>query len=184
MNDLETYIREHAAQFDTAEPASGHEERFLARVDATPQAFHPEQQTACHPEQQTPCHPEQQTPCHPERSEGSSFRRPRYLIPLFALAALAVALVVFRPGTSHHFLGVPNNPERVYRSYLAQVEKAYLTFPWEDGYDWESALDELTEESVSLYEQLPDGLSPRRQARILKAYYGDLLDGVQQLKNR
>ena len=168
MNDLETYIREHAAQFDTAEPASGHEERFLARLDVTPGA----------------CHPERQTACHPERSEGSSFRRPRYLIPLFALAALAVALVVFRPGTSHHFLGVPNNPERVYRSYLAQVEKAYLTFPWEDGYDWESALDELTEESVSLYEQLPDGLSPRRQARILKAYYGDLLDGVQQLKNR
>ncbi len=169
MNDLETYIREHAAQFDTAEPASGHEERFLARVDATPQAF------------------------HPEPAEGSVIPgltrnpRPRFFRPLawaFALAALAVALVVFRPGTSHHFLGVPNNPERVYRSYLAQVEKAYLTFPWEDGYDWESALDELTEESVSLYEQLPDGLSPRRQARILKAYYGDLLDGVQQLKNR
>ncbi len=168
MNDLETYIREHAAQFDTAEPAAGHEERFLARVDVTPGA----------------CHPEQQTACHPERSEGSSFRRPRYLIPLFALAALAAALLVFRPGASRHFLGVPDNPERVYRSYLAQVEKAYLHFPWEDGYDWESALDELTEESVSLYEQLPDELSPRRQARILKAYYGDILDEVKQLKNR
>ena len=168
MKDLETYIREHAAQFDTAEPAAGHEARFLARLDVTPGA----------------CHPEQQTACHPERSEGSSFRRPRYLIPLFALAALAAALLVFRPGPSRHFLGVPDKPERVYRSYLAQVEKAYLTFPWDEGCDWEGTLDELTEESVSLFEQLPEELSPRRRARILKAYYGDILDEVKQLKNR
>lgn len=168
MNDLEKYIRENAAQFDTAEPAPGHEERFLARLDATPL---PSEESAI------------------RRPRHSVIRRPRpaNLRPFawaFALAAIAVALVVFRPGTSHHFIGVPNNPERVYRSYLAQVEKAYLHFSWEDDYDWESALDELTEESVSLFEQLPDELSPRRQARILKAYYGDLLDGVKQLKNR
>ena len=168
MKDLETYIREHAAQFDTAEPAAGHEARFLARLDVTPGA----------------CRPERQTACHPERSEASSFRRPRYLIPLFALAALAAALLVFRPGPSRHFLGVPDKPERVYRSYLAQVEKAYLTFPWDEGCDWEGTLDELTEESVSLFEQLPEELSPRRRARILKAYYGDILDEVKQLKNR
>ena len=177
MKDLETYIREHAAQFDTAEPATGHEARFLARLEATPGA----------------CQPEQPAACHPERSKGSANRRPflrsfrdaaRNLIPLFALAALAVALLVFRPGPSRHFLGVPDKPERVYRSYLAQVEKAYLTFPWDESYDWEGTLDELTEESVSLFEQLPEELSPRRQARILKAYYGDILDEVKQLKNR
>ena len=161
MNDLEKYIRENAAQFDTAEPAPGHEERFLARLDVTP---------VSQPE--------------PSRTRFASFRALRPFAWAFALAAIAVALVVFRPGTSHHFIGVPNNPERVYRSYLAQVEKAYLHFSWEDDYDWESALDELTEESVSLFEQLPDELSPRRQARILKAYYGDLLDGAKQLKNR
>ncbi|NLZ19954.1 MAG: hypothetical protein GXY24_06795 [Bacteroidales bacterium] len=154
MTEFEQYIRENAARFDTAEPAPGHEERFLARVD----------------------------PSVIQRPRFSGFRRP--LAWAFALAAVAVALAVFRPGASHYFLGVPNNPERVYRSYLAQVEKAYLDFPWEDGYDWESALDELTEENVSLFEQLPEELSPRRQARILKAYYGDLLDGVKQLKNR
>ena len=160
MKDLEKYIRENAAQFDTAEPAAGHEARFLARLDVTPGA------------------------CHPEHSEGSAIRRPRYLIPLFALAALAAALLVFRPGASQHFLGVPDEPERVYRAYLAQVEKAYLTFPWDADFDWESTLDELTEESVSLFEQLPEELPPRRRARILKAYYGDILDEVKQLKNR
>ena len=157
MTELEQYIREHAAAFDTEQPAEGHEARFLARLDVTP-------------------------------VHTASFRaKPRNLRLLpwaFALAALAVALLVFRPGTSRHFLGVPDNPEQVYRSYLAQVEKAYLHFDWEDDYDWESALDELTEEPVSLFEQLPDELSPRRQARILKAYYGDILDGVKQLKNR
>ena len=168
MKDLEKYIREHAAQFDTAEPAAGHEARFLARLEATPGA----------------CQPEQPAACHPARSEVSAIRRPRNLIPLFALAVLAAALLVFRPGLSRHFLGVPDKPERVYRSYLAQVEKAYLTFPWDESYDWEGTLDELTEESVSLFEQLPDELSPRRQARILKAYYGDILDEVKQLKNR
>ena len=163
MTELEQYIREHAAAFDTETPAEGHEERFLARLDVTPLP----------------------SPVV-RRSSNSVIRRlrPANLLGAFALAALAVALLVFRPGTSDHFIGVPDNPEQVYRSYLAQVEKAYLNFSWEDDYDWESTLDELTEESVSLFEQLPEELSSRRQARILKAYYGDLLDGVQQLKNR
>ena len=155
MTELEQYIREHAAAFDTETPAEGHEERFLARLDVTPLP-----------------------------SPVVRRLRPANLLGAFALAALAVALLVFRPGTSDHFIGVPDNPEQVYRSYLAQVEKAYLNFSWEDDYDWESTLDELTEESVSLFEQLPEELSSRRQARILKAYYGNLLDGVQQLKNR
>ena len=94
MKELEKYIREHAAEFDTAEPAAGHEARFLARLDVTPLP-----------------------------SEDAVIRRPfppsfraaaRNLIPLFALAVLAVALLVIRPGTSHHFLGVPDKPERVY----------------------------------------------------------------------
>jgi hypothetical protein len=166
MTELEQYIREHAASFDTEAPAEGHEARFLSRLDVTPL-------------------PSEDT----RPAEGSVTRRPRTagfrpFAWAFALAAVAAALLVFRPGTPRHFFGVPNNPERVYRSYLAQVEKAYLHFPWEDGYDWEGALDELTEESVSLFEQLPEELPARQQARILKAYYGDILDGVKQLKNR
>ena len=164
MKELEKYIREHAAEFDTAEPAAGHEARFLARLDVTPL---PSEDAVA------------------RRPFPPSFRAAaRNLIPLFALAVLAIALLVIRPGTSHHFLGVPDKPERVYRSYLAQVEKAYLSFPWDEDCDWESTLDELTEESVSLFEQLPEELSPRRRARILKAYYGDILDEVKQLKNR
>lgn len=164
MNELERYIREHAAQFDSAEPAGGHEERFLARLEA--EADRPSFRAAL-----------------------SSFRAKtrnlprRLLVPALALAAALALLLVIRPGGSRYFLGVPDNPERVYRSYLSQVEKAYRSFPWEDGGEWEQTLDELTEEPVSLYEQLPEELSRRERARILKAYYGDLLDHVRQLKN-
>ena len=33
MNELEQYIRAHAAEFDSAEPPRGHEERFLKRLE-------------------------------------------------------------------------------------------------------------------------------------------------------
>ena len=161
MNDLERYIREHAAQFDAAEPAEGHEARFLARLDA-------------------------QNAPRPAPSVWASLRNPfrRSLPWAFALTAAVALLLVIRPGASRHFLGVPDNPERVYRSYLAQVERAYREFPWEDADGWEQTLDELTEEPVSLYEQLPEELPRRQQARILKAYYGGILDEVRQLKNK
>ena len=155
MNDLEQYIRANAAQFDAADPAAGHEERFLARVD----------NGAC---------------LFPAGGWKLNFRSALWA---FALAAAIALVLVIRPGTSRHFLGVPDNPERVYLSYLSQVEKAYRNFPWEDGENWELTLDELTDEPVSLYEQLPEELSPRQQARILKAYYGEILDNVKQLKN-
>ncbi len=164
MNDLERYIREHAAQFDTAEPAEGHEARFLARADNAC-LFPAGGRNALH---------------------DAPVRKALFLRPVawaFALAAVALLLVI-RPVASRHFLGVPDNPERVYRSYLAQVERAYREFPWEDGEEWEQTLDELTEEPVSLYEQLPEELPRRQQARILKAYYGGILDEVNQLKNK
>lgn len=33
MTELEQYIRSHAEEFDVKEPAQGHEERFLARLE-------------------------------------------------------------------------------------------------------------------------------------------------------
>ena len=68
MNELETYIRAHAAQFDTATPPEGHEERFLARVDTRPPA------------------------------RLAALFRPRPVrIALYALASLAAVLLILRP---------------------------------------------------------------------------------------
>ena len=68
MNDLEQYIRDHAAQFDSETPASGHEERFLARLDARPSA------------------------------RLAALFRPRPVrIALYALASLVAALLILRP---------------------------------------------------------------------------------------
>ena len=33
MTELEQYIRSHAEEFDVKEPAQGHEDRFLARLE-------------------------------------------------------------------------------------------------------------------------------------------------------
>ena len=170
MNDLERYIREHAAQFDTAEPAEGHEARFLARADKGACLFPAGGRKLF------------RSALHDAPARKALFLRP--VAWAFALAAAVALLLVIRPGASRHFLGVPDNPERVYRSYLAQVERAYREFPWEDADGWEQTLDELTEEPVSLYEQLPEELPRRQQARILKAYYGGILDEVNQLKNK
>jgi len=48
--------------------------------------------------------------------------------------------------------------------------------------EWEEALTALTEESISLFDQLPEEMPDRQKTRILKQYYGELLDGVAQLK--
>ena len=69
MNDLEQYIRDHAVQFDSETPAPGHEERFLARLDAAGS---------------------------PRPRPAALFRRPA--VRAFALAAAAIALLlVLRP---------------------------------------------------------------------------------------
>ena len=68
MNGLEEYIRANAAQFDTATPSEGHEERFLARVDARPAA------------------------------RLAALFRPRPVrFALYALASIVAALLILRP---------------------------------------------------------------------------------------
>ena len=95
MNDLEQYIRDHAVQFDSETPAPGHEERFLARLDA---AGSPRPRPAAH------------------------FRRPA--VWAFALAAAAIALLlVLRPGDP--FRGTGNDPQKIYLAYMDRVAELY-----------------------------------------------------------
>lgn len=95
MNDLEQYIRDHAAQFDSETPAPGHEERFLARLDAAGS---------------------------PRPRQAAFFRRPA--VRAFALAAAAVALLlVLRPGDP--FRGTGNDPQKIYLAYMDRVAELY-----------------------------------------------------------
>lgn len=95
MNDLEQYIRDHAMQFDSETPAPGHEERFLARLDAAGS---------------------------PRPRPAALFRRPA--VWAFALAAAAIALLlVLRPGDP--FRGTGNDPQKIYLAYMDRVAELY-----------------------------------------------------------
>ena len=148
MTELEKYIRVNAAGFDLMEPAEGHEDRFLAKLDAA--------------------------------------RKPvklnwRIMVTTFAVAA-SLAGVIFAGSSFGHLTG--RNPEAIYLAYMTEVSKLYKDCPMEDSASWDEALVQLTEESVPLFEQLPEEMSRREKARILKQYYGDLLDGAKQFVNQ
>lgn len=155
MNDLEKYIRDHAAEFDTAEPAGGHEARFLARLDVTPVA------SGTLPKESF------------RAKTRNLFRRP--FAWALAVAACAVALLVLRPGDPLH--GVSRSPEAIYVAYMDEVADLYRDLPMQD-----ETLREITDEAESLFEQMPEGLSDRQRSRILKDHYGELLAAARQLK--
>lgn len=158
MTELEAYIRANAARFDTSGPAAGHGERFLARLEAaSPQSG-------------------------PKRPRFAGFFRHRAARTLYWVPAVCLAaLLAVRPGTPHYFRWVSDSPKAIYIAYMNEMAKIYKEIPWEQDFDWDAALQGMTEQGTPLFEQLPDELSSRRKGRILKAYYGELLDGAQQL---
>ena len=161
MTELESYIRSHAAEFDTQEPAGGHEERFLARLDASQAVT---------------------TPLRDFFSRLSElFRNRRFQTVACAMAACVAALLILRPGDP--FRGAGNDPRAIYLAYMDQVVEIYNQLPLEGDTERDATLQAMTEEVDPLFTQLPDELSRRQQARILREYYGELLAGARKLKN-
>lgn len=104
---------------------------------------------------------------------GQKSRKRRIFFYSLSVAA-AVALLAVLPWKYFN-----NSPNAVYSRYLASVADA-----WElVGENEEAAqmLSSLTYEAVPLADQLPEDLSPREQAEILNAYYGELLEGVNKI---
>ena len=100
-------------------------------------------------------------------------------------AAAFVCLLLVLPIGGRHFRGA-HTPEAVYVAYLDKVGSYYELLAentsGETG-EWEAALTALTGETIPLFDQLPDEMSVRQKTRILKQYYGQLLDGAEQLKH-
>lgn len=108
------------------------------------------------------------------RWEASQKSKKRRIFFYSLSVAAAVAMLVLLPWKI-----VGSNPNTVYSHYLAAVADAWAVV----GADEDAAqmLSSLTYEAVPLADQLPEDLTPREQAEILDAYYGELLEGVNKI---
>lgn len=139
-------------RFDRYEIPAGHETRFLAKLDAA---------------------------TRPQRRQNML----RWSALATAAAAAILAFVLI-PAGNRHFLGA-HTPEAVYCAYLDKVGAYYEllgTSGATEAGDWEAALTALTNETIPLFDQLPEEMSRREKVRVLKRYYGDLLDGAERLQ--
>jgi hypothetical protein len=160
MNELEKYIREHAAEFDAAKPAEGHEERFLARLAVT----------------QLP----QETRREPSRRFAPLLRMA--WIPALVCAALAAAFLLIRPGDP--FRNAGNDPEAIYLAYLGEVARIYEEMPAGNCADRDEAIRNITEEADPYFDQLPDEYPAEKRARMIKSYYAELLALAEEVNEK
>jgi len=112
-------------------------------------------------------------------------RRRHFFGSAAAAAAAALLCVLLLPGRKAGIRWA-HTPEQVYEAYLTEVGRLYelMAGNSEDAdADWESILRDLTDETVPLYEQLPDELSRRERTAILKRHYGSILHGACQLQD-
>lgn len=144
MTELEQYIRSHADEFDTREPAEGHEARFLSRL---------------------------------EQAQKPSRRPLRVVWGTLALAASLAAIFLTTRG-------LEKDPEAIYLAYMEQVSALYSACPSDAGPEWDDAIASMTDESIPLFQQLPEEMPAREKARILKQHYSSLLSGAKQLANQ
>ena len=158
MTELEQFIRSHAQEFDVREPAPGHEERFLGRLEAAGL--------------------EEAGLLDEPAGLVRPVRRPWRIVwgSVAAVAALSALFVVNAIRLS--------SPEAIYLSYMDRVSQLYSACPADAGTDWDEALAGLTEEANPLFLQLPEEMSRLEKARILKAHYASLLEGAKQLANQ
>ena len=120
-----------------------------------------------------------------EKLDAATARRQRNRTALrwsAVAAAAALALFLVLPVGNRHFAWA-RTPEAVYCAYLDQVGSYYEQLAGGPE-EWEAAFTALTDETVPLFDQLPDEMPEREKMRILKEYYGDLLDGAAQLNQR
>ena len=206
MNEFEKFIRAHAAEFDAAEVPQGHEERFLAAVEAGALNGRGRFLRFARNDKEGFARNDRGGFARNGRGAAGWGRFLRFArndrgaagegaaagvwdwgawgMLAGAVAVLVVAAVVLlRPAEGRgYFFGVGNDPQKVYLAYLDRVEDARLALAEREEYNYEGLLRGMTEEAVPLIEQLPEELSGRQQARILKQYYGEILAGVDKLK--
>lgn len=158
MTDLEKYIKENNRKMDAAEPASGHELRFLDKLEEAGLAE--------------------------KKTVVVNWRR--IAIAVACAAAVIAGVVMIKPSAdSIHvvhkdwFANAEKTPEGVYEAYYEQFQKDCQEA---SELDADGVMEDITNESIPLLDQLPDELSDVEKVAILEEHYGALLDAVAQYK--
>lgn len=103
------------------------------------------------------------------------------LVGITAIAT-AVALLVQTEGRGY-FKDAGNDPQKVYEAYLEHVAEYERELAGDEDYNWVGIMRGMTREAVPMIAQLPEEMPDKEKARLLKSYYGDILAGVEKLKN-
>lgn len=115
------------------------------------------------------------------------FTGPRAWVSSLVLAGIAAiiatVLVLLLSEGRGYFRGTGDDPQKVYEAYLSHVEAYEQELAADEDYNWVGIMRGMTREAVPMLEQLPEEMSDKEKARLLKSYYGDILAGVEKLKN-
>ena len=87
--------------------------------------------------------------------------------------------------TKDWFAGVGNDQFEICTTYYDKVAELYedLLRTSPDS-DLQNTLDLISEENIPIIEQLPEEMEPEARAEVLKEYYGNLLDGLERIRER
>lgn len=176
MTELEKYIKLNKEAFDDKELPLGHEERFMAKLDAAVGG----------PSTELRDRLKRLLSLSKHRSLRRSSGTLRRIIRLATGVAAALAVFIFlerkeqRP--ADWFAGVGDNPVEIYKSYNERVAELYeVIFRNNPDGSMDYPATSIAEEAVPMIDQLPEGLDPQERTAILKAYYGELLDNLKEL---
>lgn len=157
MENLGKYIQDNLVQFNKGEMPAGHQERFLAKLEAL------------------------------QSQEQHQEPKPHHLPIrriLFAASAAAAAIIIalfatLQPGEieNSYSIGVQELAQEMYTE-----EAEILQMLPEDDLQMINSVKSITQEAVPLTDLLPDELSPEKRAEILREYYKAKTAGLKKIK--
>jgi len=157
MENLEKYIQDNLEQFNTCEMPAGHQERFLAKLEALQS--------------------------QEQHQEPKPHRLPIRRI-LFTASAAAAAIIIalfatLQPGNigQSYSIGIQEMAQEMYTE-----EAEILQMLPEDDLQMINSVKSITQEAVPLTDLLPDELSPEKRAEILREYYKAKTAGLKKIK--
>ena len=144
MENLEKYIQDNMEQFNCGEMPLGHQERFMAKLQAAQAA--------------------------PERKAPRLFSRRSIFAATAAAAAIVIAFFITTGSpasdSDDYTIAIHEVAEEMY------IEEAEIMMMLgEDDQHIVNSVKSITEEAIPLSEQLPAELSQEKRAQILREYY-------------